>query len=151
MATYDITMKEYNGANYDALYPKTVSQQVLLNDEDVAEAIGLTMSNPTVLDAISKLTTTIGGKYTGTGEYGASHKTSLTFSFVPKLIIVSSETQYALFFYPWTYSKPMTADSYSPMTVEWDIVNKVVSWYSAGDANSQMNTNNKDYYYVAFS
>lgn len=33
MATeYNITQKQYNGTDYDTLYPKTTSQQVLLND-----------------------------------------------------------------------------------------------------------------------
>lgn len=33
MATeYNITQKQYNGTDYDTLYPQTTSQQVLLND-----------------------------------------------------------------------------------------------------------------------
>lgn len=37
MATeYNITQKQYNGTDYDTLYPQTTSQQVLLNDGTIS-------------------------------------------------------------------------------------------------------------------
>lgn len=172
MATYDITMKEYNGANYDALYPKTVSQQVLLNDLDVAELIGLTISDPTVTDAISKvqtnlngaynvLSTAIVGSYVGTGESGSSHKNSLTFPFVPKVVIVqasanSGVTQIApsIFIHNAEYSSYVANPSYS-LNLEWDDINKTVNWYSlinpGSNADGQQNKSGVTYFYVAFS
>lgn len=37
MATeYNITQKQYNGTDYDTLYPQTTSQQVLLNDSAIS-------------------------------------------------------------------------------------------------------------------
>lgn len=37
MATeYNITQKQYNGTDYDTLYPQTTSQQVLLNDNTIS-------------------------------------------------------------------------------------------------------------------
>ena len=37
MATeYNITQKQYNGTDYDTLYPRTTSQQVLLNDGEIS-------------------------------------------------------------------------------------------------------------------
>lgn len=37
MATeYNITQKQYNGTDYDTLYPETTSQQVLLNDDAIS-------------------------------------------------------------------------------------------------------------------
>lgn len=55
MAEYDITMKQYDGAGYNTLYPKNVSQQVLLNDSAIATALGIVSANPTITEAISKI------------------------------------------------------------------------------------------------
>jgi hypothetical protein len=171
MATYDITMKEYNSTNYDVLYPKTVSQQVLLNDLDVAELIGLTISDPTVTEAISKvqtnlngaynvLSTAIVGSYVGTGESGSSHKNSLTFPFVPKVVIVQASADTgvtanypSIFIHNAEYSSYITY-SYA-LYLEWDDINKTVNWYSpynpGQNADFQQNKSGVTYFYVAFS
>ena len=50
MATeYNITQKQYNGTDYDTLYPQTTSQQVLLNDDAISYS-----DNPTVNGALIK-------------------------------------------------------------------------------------------------
>lgn len=50
MATeYNITQKQYNGVDYDTLYPQTTSQQVSLNDDAI-----LYSANPTVNGALIK-------------------------------------------------------------------------------------------------
>lgn len=54
--TKDITMKQFNGIDYDTLYPKNTSQQVLLNDSDLADSLGLTNTDPTVNDALGAIT-----------------------------------------------------------------------------------------------
>lgn len=92
-SNYDVTMKQYNGTDYDKLYPKDISQQVLLNDNNVAEYIALTTPNPTILDAISQLQDNIYFwgvhcqivSYDGTGVGTASP--SITFSFAPDLVL----------------------------------------------------------------
>ena len=48
----NITMRQYNGTDYDTLYPKTVGQQVLLNDSDLAELYGVNSVTGTVHDAL---------------------------------------------------------------------------------------------------
>ena len=48
----DFTMRQYNGIDYDTLYPKSTSQQVLLNDSELASNLGLSGDNPTVNDAL---------------------------------------------------------------------------------------------------
>lgn len=50
--TKNITMKQFNGIDYDTIYPKNTSQQVLLNDSDLANSLGLTNTDPTVNDAL---------------------------------------------------------------------------------------------------
>ena len=55
MATeYNITQKQYNGVDYDTLYPETTSQQVLLNDSAISYS-----DNPTVNGALIKQQTDI--------------------------------------------------------------------------------------------
>lgn len=56
MATeYNITQKQYNGTDYDTLYPKTTSQQVLLNDNTISYT-----GDATVNGALTKQQTDIG-------------------------------------------------------------------------------------------
>lgn len=82
----NITMKQYNGTDYDTLYPKNTSQQSLLNDSTLATALGLS-GTPTVNDALTAINTLVAGgakietgSYVGTGTYGASNPCSLTFN-----------------------------------------------------------------------
>ncbi len=51
----DFTMRQYNGIDYDTLYPKSTSQQVLLNDSELASNLGLSGDNPTVNDGLNQL------------------------------------------------------------------------------------------------
>lgn len=48
----DITMHQYNGTDYDTLYPKTTSQQILLNDSELANLYGVDSTNGTVNDVL---------------------------------------------------------------------------------------------------
>lgn len=89
------------------------------------------------------------GSYTGTGTYGASNPNSLTFDFVPKLlvivgvsylaIIVPTSTSYA------THGKTLYSNvQYALYTM---ISDKTVKWYSENNADIQMNSGTN--YYVA--
>ena len=160
---YAITMKQYNGSGYDSLYPKDVSQQVLLNNTSVAELIGLSMDNPTILDAVSKVQTNLNwvannysvcglGSYVGTGTYGISNKNSLTFSFVPKFVIINGGSYYVIFINGsqtgYIINTISTAVAVSYLT--WDNTNKTVSWYGE-NATEQMNSSNLTYTYAVVS
>lgn len=91
-SNYDVTMKQYNGTDYDKLYPKDISQQVLLNDNTVAQYIAITTPNPTILQAIFQLQSNIffwGTRceivsYTGDGTNSIK---SISFSLIPKIVI----------------------------------------------------------------
>lgn len=157
---YAITMKQYNGSGYDSLFPKDVSQQVLLNNATVAELIGLSMDNPTILDAVSKVQTNLNwvadnysvcglGSYVGTGTYGVDHKNSLTFSFVPKFIIITNGTNYVIFING-SQTGYIIGGSGGSIYLTWDNTNKTVSWYSQ-DATNQMNFSNATYTYAVVS
>ena len=98
----NFTMQQYNGTDYDVLYPKNTSQQTLLNDSTLATALGLTATNPEIDQALTEIVSKITaledgavkiqtGSYVGTGTYGASNPCSLTFDFVPEFVIVLYE------------------------------------------------------------
>lgn len=156
MASYDITMKQYNGSNYDTLYPKDISQQVLLNSSSIASAIGLTMANPTLADTVNQLQTNINnksaiGSYVGTGEYGSNHKNSLTFAFVPKLVIVmgayDGRAYYGIFINGSAYAGGFIFAYDVLYSCTWS--DKTLYWYETSGADTQLNRNGTTYYYVA--
>lgn len=86
----NFTMQQYNGTDYDVLYPKNTSQQTLLNDSALATALGITATSPEIDQALTEIVNKITalengavkiqtGSYVGTGTYGASNPCSLTF------------------------------------------------------------------------
>ena len=166
-----ITMREYNGTDYDTLYPKTIAEQVdgIYSKEDVLSdgtkaLYGL--ANSAVPDDVlalikplidaansnanskAKITT---GSYTGTGTYGSSNPNSLTFDFEPKLLIVNNAGD--LEFY---YSNSLcyikgtnTFGGQNGNVVKHLSANgNTVSWYSLY-YNEQLNASGKVYYYIA--
>ena len=108
--TKNITMKQFNGTDYDTLYPKTVAAQIndveskddcLTNSTKTAYGLG-SSAVPNSIFAIARtliqnaqntadskcLVET--GSYTGTGTYGSDNKNTLTFGSAPKMLIVSA-------------------------------------------------------------
>ena len=103
----------------------------------------------------SKLQT---GSYTGTGTYGQSHPCSLTFNFVPKLVLIILDghinSQYlnipSIAFYGQTTGLSMDNEpgtGWRTCTMTWN--NKRLSWY-AEDQDIQRNREKKKYYWAAF-
>lgn len=115
----NITMKQFNGTDYDTLYPKTLASQIpdvysksqtypqsqlytrsqLYTQSQIDSMIN---SINTALDRKARIQT---GSYVGTGTYGESNPCSLTFDFAPKFIIFTnrkiSRSGYAsIFTYP---------------------------------------------------
>ena len=93
----NFTMQQYNGTDYDVLYPKNTSQQTLLNDSTLATALGLTATNPEIDQALTEIVSKITalengavkiqtGSYVGTGTYGSSNPCSLTFDFPATMV-----------------------------------------------------------------
>lgn len=88
---YNITQKQYNGNDYDTLYPKNTSQQVLLNDSALATALGLS-GTPNVNDVLGVLTNQ-GVRCeikTYTGDNTESK--SITFDTMPDLVYIYRTT-----------------------------------------------------------
>ena len=105
----NITMRQYNGVDYDTLYPKTkveqvegayTQQQILANSTKGLYGLGTDAVPDDVLALIKTLVdnaqNSADGKakiekqnYIGTGVAGQSAPTSVTFSFVPKIVFLS--------------------------------------------------------------
>lgn len=170
---FNITEKQFNGTDYDTLYPKNTSQQSLLNDSALATKLGLT-GNVDVNDALNVLATLVTGKaqvevgsYTGTG---ATNKT-LTFNHIPRLVIVYEDngsnslfniingtngtalSQQFVCFNP--VDKAQTArtiaDIYT-LSLTWNNTNKTLSLsLSNSDAAHVFNSNGVTYRYIAIT
>ena len=105
----NITMKQFNGTDYDTLYPKTIASQVdgVYNKTETLSATTAALyglPNTAVPDEVFALLKTLvdnaqtsadekakiqTGSYIGTGTYGSNNPNTLTFDFEPKLLIVS--------------------------------------------------------------
>ena len=106
----NITMKRFNGADYDTLYPKTIVEQVIgaytkqqiltsataalyglgasaVPNEVLATARSLISTAQSTADSKCKI---VSGSYVGTGTYGKDNKNSLTFDKPPKMLIVAT-------------------------------------------------------------
>ena len=103
-------MKQFNGTDYDTLYPKTIASQIpdvysktevlttktlskygLTADKlpnDVFQQIKTLIDNvQSSTDSKAKIQT---GSYVGTGTYGANNPCSLTFDFEPTIVMILS-------------------------------------------------------------
>ena len=123
MATMkNITMKQFNGTDYDTLYPKTkveqvegayTQQQILANstktmfglDENAVPDDALTTIKTLIDNNYSELSSALNskakiavGSYVGTGVSGVGHDNRLTFPFVPKIVIIRAETSSSYIF-----------------------------------------------------
>ena len=115
------------------------------------------------IDSKAKIQT---GSYVGTGTYGASNPCSLTFDFVPEIVIITKNNAP----YGYVQSEPSavsllngqtsfvaSANGSSSLTntVSWGTtVSWYISGYVSGDSmsvapNLQLNTSNQTYYYIA--
>ena len=215
--TKNITMKQFNGTDYDTLYPKTQGSQItgavpitsggtggtnaktgmynLLNGmstitpatndlfpfKDVSgstsglvtlanliTAMGnngvITTSNLNSQVANLGYTKIQTGSYVGTDTYGASNPCSLTFDFVPKIIIVkyynydSSGTTTPLTLTRWgfiiaaylldsNYKKYTVMDAANDNDMQMKIINKTIYYY-ASNTMYQMNAKTT-YFFMA--
>lgn len=86
------------------------------------------------------------GTYVGSGVYGDGNQNSLTFDFVPKIVIVLYESRADLsdqstFIY---IGQPGLASD-----KRFTLNDKTLSWYNSRSASDQCNDSNSVYYYVA--
>lgn len=101
------------------------------------------------------------GNYTGTGTYGSSNPNSLTFGFVPKIVIVSPTDGIKFSYYGnsvgfrtsfiWQYGNTnITIINGSVYTLTLSLSGNTLSWYSNSSlADEQCNAGGVKYYYLA--
>ena len=102
----NITMRQFNGVDYDTLYPKTIASQVdgVYNKTEILTAATAALyglgANAVPDDVLALLKTLVDnaqlsadekakiqtGSYIGTGTYGASNPCSITFDSTPKIL-----------------------------------------------------------------
>ena len=169
----NITMKQFNGTDYDTLYPKTkveqvegayTQQQILADSTKTLYGLG---SNAVPNDVLAMLKTLVDnaqisadgkaiavyGSYNGTGAYGSGSPNTLTFDSKPLLLAILPSTDKASSaqsFMAVRSSKIVyTFPEYfqSICTVTWG--EKSVSWYNSSATNYQFNQSNTTYHYVA--
>jgi len=160
---YNITQKQYNGNDYDTLYPKNTSQQVLLNDSTLATALGLS-GTPTINDVVTALSSqgarVVFGSYTGTGTVGSTNPNAVSFTGAGKLqaFIITTVTTSTLCSggYLWLRDRSSGAITYSnsdnlPIFAQISWADDSISWYvsSVYTADYQCNTSSVTYYYMA--
>ena len=163
--TKKITMKQFNGTDYDTLYPKTVASQIpdvySTTETITAETLGQLGLGADKLpnDAFQQIKTLINnaqtsadnkakiqiGSYVGTGTYGVNNPCSLTFDFVPKYLWVSSSGTAGIWNYAVNnniglhYMSGITSCSAfitgQSNSVYISVSGKTISWYLARDIN----------------
>ena len=93
------------------------------------------------------------GSYTGTGEYGINHKNSISFDFLPKMVIIAKKTSS----YAGAYFLALSGQSkFCPLNSSGGGMDNIctwadntLTWYSTQSADVQANETNTDYLYLA--
>lgn len=157
--TYDMAM-----ADEPSVAGTPLNKANLLTDVTAAAIAALTSTTPVTPDeALAQLAAAFAGRakietgsYTGTGTYGSSNPNSLTFSFIPKFVIViedytasgTYQLTNGLFVNPGrsgVYQYTSTGAG-AALRLTWS--DATLSWYGTS-ALIQLNTNNRNYVYVA--
>ena len=129
---FKITEKQFNGTDYDTLYPKTISQQNIISNSNTLTALGLS-SGATVDDGLVALAGSIANLTNGKcqveiGNYNGNNTSTktLTFQHIPRLLWVwdSSVNMFDLF------------DVGSPSTVNGIILNKQFIVFNLSNSTS---------------
>lgn len=97
------------------------------------------------------------GSYEGMGQYGEENPNTLTFDFEPAMVLIMPEEAVISSEYKGSntmiYLRGKAADRVGNSSGEyWRYYSSsggTLSWYAIGDAEKQMNTASKTYYYVA--
>ena len=171
-------MKQFNGTDYDTLYPKTkveqvegayTKQQILTSATAALYGLGASAVPDDVLATARSLISTaqdtadskckiIPGSYVGTGTYGKDNENSLTFDSPPKMLIIASPMRISSFN---TYDLLLYISGFhglAPSTftnrtegfyrVAISGSDNTVSWYSTESAEYQLNKSGVTYNYI---
>ena len=104
--------------------------------------------NNAITSALSGVARIETGSYVGTGTYGSDHPNSLTFDFVPKIVMIRCDGDTNIFDAIYGMRQVVTDLSTGYYdTVKWS--KKTLSWYSNDGPSYQMNDSGDEYYVIA--
>lgn len=157
---YNITPKQFNGTDYDTLYFKNTSQQVLLNDSDLATILGLS-GTPNVDEALNEILTStveVSGYDGGNNEHTSTTPMSVEIPFQPKFVIISnfSSDNWGLGLFPYNCIGADIAKSDPTVyTTSWNTVSDgttTLTWYYPNQSAASVNLDvgSVHYYVYAF-
>lgn len=174
----NITMKQFNGTDYDTLYPKTIASQIpdvySKTDTITAETLSRLGLGADKLpnDAFQQIKTLIDnvqtstnskariqtGSYVGTGTYGKNNPCSLTFDFPPKIVFVfrtsdryqsSHNDGYGRYVMNiFAFGGFKIKTGSGSTDINYSISGNKLSWYSDSDSEGQINYSNETYGYI---
>ena len=139
MADYNVNMKQWNGTSFDNVLPLAYNAKQL-GGQSLAEVKQWVQENNLLLYT---------GQYTGTGTYGASHPTSVTFPFEPVLFFFPSELITLFANSLSTTEDNIFVGSVYYVNIKKSADGKTISWYSDSSASEQYNDKGKTFYYAA--
>ena len=147
MADYNVNMKQWNGTSFDNVLPLAYNAKQL-EGQSLADVKQWVQDNGLLLYT---------GSYRGTGTYGSSNPTSITFPFEP-IIWFTPEDRYASN-YMGSYGivvLSMFGEDYeitgfpsSSGVTKIKKVGNTLSWYNETSAGYQLNGSGTTYYYAA--
>lgn len=154
MADYNVNMKQWNGTSFDNVLPLAYNAKQL-EGQSLAEVKQWVQDNGLLLYT---------GQYTGTGTYGMSNPTSITFPFEPILLLggafanISYDSESNLSILDGnlailtsisnTRYNEVSSELYAKMSAD----RKTISWYYDGRTNPASSQNNQSgvlYFYAA--
>lgn len=163
--TKNITMKQFNGTDYDTLYPKTIASQIpdVYSKTDTITANTLSQfglsANKLPNDAFQRIKALIDGKtniqtgsYLGTGTYGEESPSSLTFNFTPKLVFIhldrlgTTSTNEGYYLWGSTTFSSYTGNSNYQSTAS--VSGNTMTWYASREINAETQLNEINAKYV---
>lgn len=145
MADYNVNMKQWNGTSFDNVLPLAYNAKQL-EGQSLAEVKQWVQDNGLLLYT---------GQYTGTGTYGSSNPTSITFPFEPIILIGPVDTTTTVGYKSINISNYMKTSYEQLYWFSYDVFLKIsedrktISWYSRSGANEQFNNLGQRYYCAA--
>ena len=157
MADYNVNMKQWNGTSFDNVLPLAYNAKQL-GGQSLAEVKQWVQDNGLLLYT---------GQYTGTGTYGQSNPTVLTFPFEPIIWIPPLWHEKNQYYDRWWFGKPILTsalstsweslmrvfaienDAYNSVACKMSTDRKQISFYNSSNAAYQSNDSGVTYYYAA--
>lgn len=152
--TYIYIATVYAGSGSDMAYfypekPAKLYEKVTVVDSELKTVLGDLIYVPAnqIYGGVKIAT----GSYTGTGTHGASNPNSITFEFVPKIVLVSPPTNtYKII---WMTGVTIMTTNYinANYATVFSLAGKTLTWYARDNtsADSQLNISGTTYNYIA--